>query len=112
MPSDHHPIKSPFAISGLAAFDKAIESDTQGDKRRKRLAYLSVGMSQLGYGESLYEAMGCTMIPFIIIPFIWPNLILMYVLRKRMMRRIDEQIGDALRYWDIHRFELDQFNHC
>lgn len=109
MSIDHYPRKSPFEISELAAFDKDIEFDPEDEQRRKRLAYLSQAMTQVGYGKSLFKAMGCVLVPFIIIPLFWPILLFAYFMRKRMMRMLDEQVDDALRYWDIDRYDLEQY---
>lgn len=108
MSIDHNPRKSPFEISELAEFDQNISNDPPDDQRRKRLAYLSQAMSQMGLGKSIFKVAGCFILPFAIIPLFWPFLLFFYVVRKKALQSIEEQYDDALRYWGIDRYELDR----
>ena len=98
--------KSPLEISELAAFDRNIEGDSEDEMRRKRIAYIEQALDMVGYGKSMFQAMGCVMIPFMIIPVFWPVLLFMWYMRKRTFGMIDSQIDDALRYWNLDRNEL------
>jgi len=99
--------KSPFEISELAAFDKNIERSPEAEKRHKRIAYLEQSLDQVNYGKSLFKAMGCFFIPFVIIPLFWPILLIMWIMKNRAFRMLDAQIDDALRFWDLTRDDID-----
>ncbi len=99
--------KSPFEISELAAFDKNIEGCSEAERRQKHIAYLEQSLDQVEYGKSLFKAMGCFFIPFIIIPLFWPILLIMWIMKNRAFRMLDSQIDDALGFWDLARSDLE-----
>ncbi len=60
-----------------------------------------LALQQVGYGKSIMKAMGCFMIPMVIIPIFWPILLVVYFSFKHSRRALDHYVASACRYWNI-----------
>lgn len=93
--------RNPLEIAELAAFDANIASLGETEQRQRRIAYLQQALQQVGYGKSIMKAMGCFMIPMVIIPIFWPILLVVYFSFKHSRRALDHYVASACRYWNI-----------
>ena len=102
----HRP--SPLEITQLAQFDAALGDIPDSDKKRRRIVYLRDAMQQIGVGKSFLKGFGILVIPFTIIPLFWPFLIFFWFVRKKAGTLMDSQLANALDYWGIEKYEIDQ----
>ena len=104
----HSDRPSPLEIKQLAEFDAALVDVPDSDKRRRRIVYLRGAMQQIGVGKSFLKGFGVFVIPLVIIPLFWPFLIFFWFIRKKAGTLMDSQIANALDYWGIEKYEIDQ----
>ena len=100
----HRP--SPLEIKQLAEFDAALGDISEAEKKERRIIYLRDAMQQLDIGKSLFKGFGCLLIPFMLIPIFWPFLFFFWFMKKNMTRLMENQLHNALDYWQIQACEV------
>lgn len=103
----HH--RNPLEIKQLDEFDASIAHLTKSRQRRRRLTYLHDAAQESKTGQSMLGGIGWLLIPFAIIPILWPFFIFVWFVRKKAVSGMDSQLEKALEYWGIHEVEIDEY---
>ena len=99
---------SPLEIKQLAEFDTTLGDLPDSEKKRRQIVYLRDAMQQIGVGKSFLKGFGIILIPFAIIPLFWPFLAFFWFMHKKARTLMDSQLANALDYWGIQKYEIDQ----